>query len=327
MRTLDGRPAKLLGRAAKNLRSELKALSKGEKSFLGHYRKARLHAFEIEFLAKFFRKSTPANLEIFERLNTQAKSLEDELGAFNEIDEMLFFCQKHELTAAQVFAQKREGAYQKLIPWLKAGGWWDGSATNKIKELIDSVQDFDLRQVAIKKMSKVLTELQSNIDDGAYDPKRKSGYRASEIEPKVHEVRREIRKIPMYASYLDGVFVLTDKGRSPFKDLLKTSLAKSPFAQLPKTQVPRPLRIQRADYLAITRYVSELGNAKDWAQNLARLQSVGGKGQIHMDQLDAGLRNAFGEAQSLDHMVSQILKEISETQIFGRMAKEIQAQR
>jgi hypothetical protein len=89
--------ARVLTSAVDNLKRKLVIMSGGEKPFLTHYRTARLHAFQLEFLAKFLRKSKMENLEVFERLHILSKDLEDRLGAFNETDEMIDFCQKYDL--------------------------------------------------------------------------------------------------------------------------------------------------------------------------------------------------------------------------------------
>lgn len=338
--------AKILSAALKGLKRELTAMDRSEKAFLERYRTARLHAFELEFLAKFLRKSRPANLEIFERLNLAAKDLEDRLGEFNEIDEMISFCEKHVINfglgrpAAEVYKDLRAKNYSGLKKWIKAAGWSGTfSAVDQIEKLLAGLEDLDdseLRAAAIKKMTKVLIELQENTDAGAYNPKKSSGYTMKEVEPKVHELRREIRKIPMYAGYLNGVFSLSEEPAASskgaeralkyFAPLTKTPIARSPFAKLPKAKISRPLSIPRPFYLAVTKYVSELGFAKDWAQNLERLREAGLPGKISFDQLDTSLKDVFGTPESFNALTARIIAEIQETQIFRHMAANFTAQ-
>ncbi len=338
--------AEILSGALRGLRKELLAMGRSEKAFLERYRIARLHAFELEFLAKFLRKSRPANLEIFERINLAAKDLEDRLGDFNEIDEMIAYCESREVNfgagrpAAAVFEELRAKNYTGLKKWMKASGWsGELGAAKKIEKLLTGLEDLtdaELRAAAIKKMSKVLTELQENTDAGAYNPKKATGYTMKEVEPKVHELRREIRKLPMYAGYLKGVFSLSEKPAAPskgavrslkyFAPLEKTPVAQSPFAKLPKPEISRPLSIPRPFYLAVTKYVSELGYAKDWAQNLERLREAGLSGKISFDQLDTSLKDVFGKPESFNALTARIIMEIQETQIFRHMAANFTAQ-
>lgn len=336
----------ILASALKNLKKELAAAESGEKAFLSHYRTLRLHAFQLEFLAKFLRKAHPANLENFERLYLLAKDLEDRLGDFNEIDEMIVYSESHTIrlsekeTAADHFKQQRGKCYTELKTWMKAAGWTGKAAAAgkaaQLLEQLEKVSDEDLRDTAIKKMKKVLDELQDNIDQGAFDPRKKYGFTMNEVEPKVHELRREIRKIPMYAGYLSGVFALTDDykpltkaaGRAlkNFLPLTKTPLAKSPFAKLPRPVLKKPLLIPRPFFLAVTRYISELGFAKDWAQNIERLREAGLRGEVSFDQLDPSLKDVFGCPEPFNLMVSRLIGEMNKTQIFRHMAEYFEAQ-
>lgn len=332
--------------AAKNLQKELAAMARGPKPFLARYRQARLHAFELEFLAKFLRKSQAANQEIFERLLVITKEIEDRFGAFNEIDEMVSYSEERKIhlpdgtSAAAYFTRKRAVLLRELTGWMKANGWSGKSpkALDKISGLLAKLEDLDdesLRAAAIKKMTKVLNEIQDNVDKGAYAPRKGSGYIFSEVESKVHELRREIRKIPMYAGYLKGVFIIGARPQTKksaktvrcFTPLTKTALTKSEFAHLPKAKLKKPLEIAFPYFLAITRYVSELGFAKDWAQNIERLMEAGIPGSLSFDQLDPSLKDIFGRPLPFNLMAGKILDEIHETQIFRRMAEDFEAQK
>ncbi len=317
-----------LERALKNLRSELARMKGGQRPFLARYRKARLHAFELEFLAKFLRKSSPANQEIFERIQTAAKDIEDRLGEFNELDELIAFAQKNDLALSSDLEKKRQAEYETLTKWIAN---WREETPAKLAALIAKLEPLgpgNLRAVAIKKMAKVCREIQNNVDSGAYDPRKKSGYSIAEVEPKIHELRREIRKIPMYANYLRGSFALTDKFSSTkhFKHLRKSKVAKSPFAKLPKASA-HAILIPRDYFLAITKFVSELGWAKDWAQNLQRLRETGIEGELSFDQIDVSLKDCFGHPVPFNRLTLKIIKEIRDSKLFTRLADSIESQR
>lgn len=330
--------AEALSSALKNLGSELRTMQRNEKSFLGAYRRARLSAFQLEFLAKFLRKSKSANREIFEILHGCTKELEDRLGGFNETDELLAYCEKLELMlrdgipAAEVLRENRHKEWKTLSTWLKTSGWYAEKMV-EMGSLLERLEDYEpreLRQAALAKMAKVAGELQSAVENGEYSPRKKSGYELSEVESKVHELRREIRKIPMYASYLSGLFTLTSENvpaTRPFRALAKTEIAKSDYARLPKAKAKHPLKLSRFHYLAINRYVLELGAAKDWAQNLARLRDLGLKGDISFDQLDLSLKDAFGQPVPFNPLVRRITEEIRSTRLFGAMAEALESQR
>ncbi len=339
--------AKVLISALDSLKRNLVVMGRGEKQFLTHYRTARLHAFQLEFLAKFLRKSNLENLEVFERLLMLAKDLEDRLGAFNETDEMIAFCQRYDVhlpsmkSAVAHFESLRKVQYRSLLKWMKSSGW-QGREPQQIHtagELIAQLKDLsddELRVAAAKKMVKVLLELQENVDQGSFSPARNSGYTLKEVEGKVHELRREIRKVPMYAGYVEGLFALTDKpirgskkGERAlifFSGLTDSPLAKSPFAKLPKPSVQKPLLIPRPFFLAATKYVSDLGFAKDWAQNIERLHKAGLPGETSFNQLDPSLKDAFGRPEPFNTMVLRTIVEIQKTKIFLHMADSLQSQ-
>ena len=329
--------AEALASAVKNLDGELRRMRKNERSFLEAYRRARLNAFQLEFLAKFLRKSKPANREIFETLHGLTKELEDRLGAFNETDELISLCEKLGLrlngrdTAAAYFTDRRHKGWRSLNDWLKNTGWY-GSKTAEVRQLLGRLEDYgteELREAAVGKMIKVTREIQAAVEDGEYSPKKKSGYVMSEVESKVHELRREIRKIPMYASYLPGLFTLDSK-KVPgtfYGWLAKTELVKSEYARLPRARVKRPIEISLFHYLAINRYVLELGAAKDWAQNLERLREAGLSGEVSFDQLDLSLRDAFGQTVPFNELVGRITGEIRKARLFTDMAKFFEKQR
>jgi len=339
----------VLTSALQNLTSELLSMKKGEKAFLTHYKTARLHAFQLEFLSKFLRKSDTANLETFERIMVLTKDIEDRLGGFNEIDEMVSYSKAHGVrlaggaSAEGHFLALRKDAYEELWTWMSINGWIgrpvELAEIQRLKGLIDRLEplsDENLRHFAAKKLAKALRELQDNADRKSFAPKKKTGYQISEVEPKVHEARREIRKIPMYTGYLSGVFSLTDHARlkskkarqalEHFTPLIQTPLSKSGFAQLPLPKIKDPLLLPRPFFLAITKYVSELGFAKDWAQNLERLRHAGLKGEINLNQLDLTLKDVFEQPKPFNLMVGAILEEICESQIFAALADFVEAQ-
>jgi hypothetical protein len=224
---------------------------------------------------------------------------------------------------------------------MKSSGW-QGRDLGKIRsasKLVAQLEDLDdseLRVAVAQKMVKVLKELQENVDRGLFSPQKNSGYTLKEVEGKVHELRREIRKVPMYAGYLEGVFGLSDKithgakqaerALALYAGLTDSPLAKSPFALLPKASITKPLLIPRPLFLAVTKYVSDLGLAKDWAQNIERLVETGLPGEISFDQLDPALKDVFGRPEPFNKMVLRTISEIQNSKIFFHMARNLEAQ-
>ena len=345
LRHSSPRQEQLLTSRIKALREQLEAMSTGEKPFLAAYQSARLHAFEIEFLAKFWRKASAGNREHFENLNALAKNIEDRLGEFNEIDEMIGFTKGKDMVlpsgeaATDHFLKERKDAYHDLSAWMKRNGWLGPKELSALAEMqtwvaqMEWLNDVELRAYAGKKMAKTLRELQELADEGAFDARKKSGYQLAEVEPRVHEARREIRKIAMYANYSKGLFALTHKPTPPLKrsweyfaELARSPVAKSKYSQLPPKSIRDPLLLPFPFFVAVTKYVSELGAAKDWAQNLERLRHAGLPGEICLDQLDPALKDVFGCPTPFNALVTRNLNEIRATQLFRLSADFLETQ-
>ncbi|HMN70188.1 MAG TPA: hypothetical protein PKC28_16735 [Bdellovibrionales bacterium] len=302
-------------RALTKLSVELKRLQ--SRDFKRRYRQARVHAFEIEFLAKFFDK-LPGGRH-WRVMRDLSKELEDHLGRFDELD-------------AVGRAKARDVA--RMREWLVEEAWTPlrdpDSKLHEIKGRLDRIEwlrDKDLRVYAIKRLSQQLEKLQLEIKAGQYDPKSERGYTFAENETKVHELRRNIRKISMYMNYLGGVFKLVDRApnrghaelMARFAPLKKTALAKQSFAKLPPARIARPVTVPRPYFLAITRFVFELGEAKDRAVNG---HALGRK----LDFNRKNLKNLCGARLSYNTLVLGVLAELRDTRLFTRMAEVVKQQ-
>src|SRR5690606_25613405 len=82
----------------------------------------------------------------------------------------------------------------------------------------------------------------------------------------LHELRRQLRWIPIYCVALDGL-IQTDATYHPIKsyvELVDSDIAKSPYARLPEpTREDKPVLVSLSLFLANTHFISELGRLKD----------------------------------------------------------------
>jgi hypothetical protein len=310
----------LFRRAAKQLDAAFDFSS--QEKFWKNYRKVRTHAFELEFLGKFYRNSGQPSL--FAHFIQTCKALEDRLGRVDEIDAMIPFCDQYQLSYRPHFLQKRKEAYYQTMQWLHKHGWLDGSALAEVHIRLEQIcwlDDSENREFAQAELASFAHRLQRQIDQRKYDPRHRHGYRRKEVETRVHKLRREVRKIAQFMSY-SRLFHLVDRpSLKAYSTLSKSSVAKSPFATLPKALVRDPLPVPRSLYLAITRYVDELGRAKDWAYNLERLQAAGAQGEVDFNQLDATLRDWRDLCVPFNALVLGILHELRMTRLFEAIAQ------
>jgi hypothetical protein len=123
------------------------------------------------------------------------------------------------------------------------------------------------------------------------------------LEEGVHELRRQLRWIPITMIALDGLVSLDLEANGKFAELKTQPVAQTPFAKLPapsgtdKAHVDLPWPL----FLALSQAIGDLGKIKDRGQlieGIARalgddahgeaeaeklLKDVGGMGQVHAD--------------------------------------------
>jgi len=91
----------------------------------------------------------------------------------------------------------------------------------------------------------------------------------------LHELRRQLRWLPIFAVSLDGLVVTSDK-RNPVKEyraLLTSEVAASPYARLPEPiREDKPIKISRSLFLAAIDLISQLGELKDMAEDVEGLE-------------------------------------------------------
>jgi hypothetical protein len=91
----------------------------------------------------------------------------------------------------------------------------------------------------------------------------------------LHELRRQLRWLPIIAVSLDGLVVTSDK-RNPsrkYRALLTSEVASSPYARLPEPiREDKPIKISRSLFLAAIDMISQLGELKDTGEEVEGLQ-------------------------------------------------------
>jgi hypothetical protein len=105
---------------------------------------------------------------------------------------------------------------------------------------------------------KAIQKLSKGWEKGEFNP--------DEIEAGIHELRRKLRWLSLYAQVSNGLIQLTGKEeKSEIAKLYVTrEILKSPFLQFPKAQEGiRPLEIQFTHFAALSSLIATLGELKD----------------------------------------------------------------
>ena len=341
-------------RSLNKLDSELNSFwDKGNRAWDSQYKVLRGAAFGIQALGKIYRKFDEERqqskghkvddqiMEIvktfgdgqtegpFDLIRRIGKELEDALGAYDMEKELLDVLEaagasKSEIAMARV---RKEDKRKEVATYLEKY-WKTGQRRRLIQQMLEQnpwLDSKDDREFYGRRVQKRLEKLQKKFEDGEFP--------VEDVEGGTHEMRREVRYIAMMMQFADGLFELDRKEIliKQFKPLKDDPVAESQYATLPEVIVSKSIKVPWVVYLAITKYVYELGLAKD---------SGGFEHQIVSLLLDSGLISDFRLAhlrayelveRSKNHHDRrethlEVEREVLETEIFKKLAKFISKQ-
>jgi hypothetical protein len=234
----------------------------------------RLQIFYMEGILKLYRKRYPDELT---GMFGKVKALEDALGLYSATmahtrlgeekgvsPEMQSLFKKHEADARTAMLDRLatdgwlpEGPDKKDVPLMReltltlAGMEWDSYEDDKAfvkDEIGDEIRD-------LQKADLNMDELQGDVG--------------------LHELRRQLRWIPIYATSLDGLVIHTpDKNPVKFYEpLLQSDVASSKYAKLPEaTRESDPIVVPTSLYLANTKYITDVGKLKDRGEEIEAIE-------------------------------------------------------
>jgi len=230
----------------------------------------RLVVFYLEGILKLYRKRYPAIEENF----ADVKALEDQLGAFSAAKGFLALSIKHKAPAAVVaHLEEHLQKCQVQALGLVQDQWMPTSDGNvpALKKLVAclSALDFDKYKKDKKVLQAEITRRLKKFEENALDMNLLQG------DFGIHELRRQLRWFPIYATALDGLFTLNSE-KHPIKEyehLLKSELADSKYSQLPAPlRETRPYELSKSLFVANNGFISELGAIKDRGEEIESLE-------------------------------------------------------
>jgi hypothetical protein len=227
--------------------------------------------FHLEGILRLYRRGYEGVLKAPYRA---AKALEDSLGALLAGLHLVDLARRTGVPApalewceAQASSARSEVAAQLSKHWLPLP---DGSVP-LFRALCDTLValDFEGYTRDRRSLSREIRSWLKKIADRPLDMYVLQGNNG------LHELRRQLRWLPIFIVSLDGLVVTSDE-RNPVKEyraLLTSEVAKSRYARTPEpVREDKPIEISRSLFLAATDLISQLGDLKDGAEDVEGLE-------------------------------------------------------
>jgi hypothetical protein len=302
----------------------------------------RTPVFMLQGLARVFRKLdlddlNAADAELFDRLRLETKIVEDVLG---QIDYWWVVGQKaaaYKLPRPVVAwaAQRHVEACGAAVTWLSAREWTPHRYLAEPESFEPRADRFErrlrkvdwpgakrLRSAWAAFFAETLADVESAVD--ALD--------LTKLEEGLHEARRQVRWISVYAAALGGQLVLDADTPAPpgWETYLAPEIVGNPFNRLPEPGPgDRPLHMPAPLFYALSYLIDRLGRLKDqaqWTHTLATaLEDTGSaKGRSIESFLGEAAMTPEAAAAGAATLVSDVLRR---DRLLARMAEVVEAQR
>jgi hypothetical protein len=225
---------------------------------------ARQILFFLESLARIYKGAH--NKKRFERMRLAFKSLEDQLGKVDYYDAFINEFSKQKGFPKELLANLKKhytAELNTLDQLLKNDGWIDAKKTkwNIIQQELttaDWKSKTEDRKSVGKAIKKQIEEIELDYRVGRLN--------FNDLELGVHEFRRQLRWISIYAQALDGLIQLkkTTTKNAALKKYLIKEVMESPFNKMPipKNDIP-PITIQSSYFYGLSWLIAESGKLKD----------------------------------------------------------------
>lgn len=226
-----------------------------------HKNKVRTVLFMLEALTRLHKNAFDEKL--FEKWNKRFKKLEDVFGEIDQylsIEAELKLNKKVSKEIIKYFTVNASNYIEKCNQRLREKKWLD----NKLQSF-----NYKLSEFNVEYNQEYLDELKYTMFDEIDSIlifSKKSNYQFTKIEEEIHELRRKLRWLSIYAQSLNGLVQLKQsKSKAKFQQKYFTKeILNSSYSKLEKR--PKNTAIIEFDYdsfFALSWMISKLGDLKD----------------------------------------------------------------
>jgi hypothetical protein len=243
----------------------------------------------------------------FSALKDKFKKMEDRLGEVDyyfSLHEALSSNKKIPEQYTRFALQKLLGSKEKLHKTLFHKGWISPGKT-AMKKISGKLKKAGWMKP--EKEAKALSGYYLKSIEKIKDFAASTGYHFDNVEEDVHELRRKLRWLSIYAQATQGIFQYKESSRAPayLKKYMTPEIMDSPFNKLPEPGTNTSfILLDKNRFLALSWMIAKLGELKD--EGLF----VTGLAEIITESSGAGKNRAFREACRLMAVKKERLPEI-----------------
>lgn len=283
----------------------------------------RKHLFMLQGLVRLYDGRGPDKK--MDKALERIKEFEDVIGAFGYACDMRAAAAGAAGVPAAATAELEaavDDARAKLAAVVDEWRPGKGGRSERLDDLVDTFAkiDFGSAKDDVKFVRRALAELCRKVAKKDLD--------MGDLEGGVHELRRQLRWLPISLIALEGLVTLDTESKGPiaaFEKLKSDPVAQSPFARLPVTEGDKAhIEIPWTLFLALSKAIGDLGKIKDVGQQVEGLaHALQGSGMKAADA-ERAAEQAFGKpggAHDVHAQAKVLYAELRKSGLLEAMAK------
>lgn len=258
------------------LQPMMMASVKSENYALTLYRSgARQTLFYLEGLARMYRNMH--NRKRFERMRIAFKLIEDQLGKVDYYDSFVKEFSAQENFPPVLLSNLKQHYDEELIRMIEIlrEHRWITDDFFMFKKLLGELRDADWKKA--KKDRRAIAEIMLAQVNFVQDSYERGVLNFQSIEKGVHEFRRQIRWISIYAQALDGLIQLrqVEVPNPKLQMYLTKEIIDNPFNKMPEPEKNiQPVFIEAPNFYALSWIIEKGGQLKDEALRIIVIEDA-----------------------------------------------------